>query len=80
MLQRLTGKGSHMTDLEKLFGKTDFSKESNFKETLRGRLFSGGGVTTGSFGKELSDEELGLVNAAGTGTVVPGPGEKDKGV
>ena len=67
-----------MTDLEKLFSKTDFSKETNFKETLRGRLFFGGGVIKGSFGKELSDDELGFVNAAGTGTVVPGAEDGDK--
>ena len=66
------GKESHMTDLEKLLSKTDFSKETNFKETLRDRLFSGGEVKTLSFERELSDDELDFVNAAGTGPEKPG--------
>jgi len=61
-----------MTDLEKLLSKTDFSKETNFKETLRDRLFSGGEVKTLSFERELSDDELDFVNAAGTGPEKPG--------
>ncbi len=61
------GKESHMTDLEQIFSKTDFSKETNFREALRDKLFSGGEVKTLSLERELSDKELDFVNAAGTG-------------
>ncbi len=54
-----------MTDLEKLLKKSDFSKETNFKEALRDRLLAGGNVTRIDFGRELTDDELGFVNAAG---------------
>lgn len=56
-----------MSDIEKLFEKADFSKETSFKETLRGRLFTQSNVVPGPFGAELSDDELGFVNAAGPG-------------
>ncbi|MCR5432636.1 MAG: hypothetical protein K6E95_08775 [Lachnospiraceae bacterium] len=68
-----------MDDLEKLFSKADFSKETDFKETLRGRLFSGGSLIE-PFGKELSDEELGFVNAAGTTDNASGASGKKKDI
>jgi len=69
-----------MEDIEKLFGRADFSKETSFKNTLHDKLFAGGGANVLSFAKELSDDELGLVNAAGTGTVVPGAADEEKGI
>jgi len=56
-----------MIEVEKIFEKTDFSKESSFKTILYERLFVGRNVIKGSFPMELSDDELDSVNAAGVG-------------
>ena len=55
-----------MKDIEKMFANTDFSKHTDLKHRLRKQLFQSAGsskVTSFPF-QSLSDDDMGLVNAA----------------
>ena len=54
-----------MKRLEDLFTGADFSKETNFKDVLRTRLFGEGAGSGISAMQRLSYDDMELVNAAG---------------
>ena len=65
-----------MNRLERLFFTSDFSKETNFKDILRTRLFGEAVNVHPSTLQRLSFEDMELVNAAGD--VVADPGMHDE--